>query len=66
MASLEDLYEDDYKYDESDDDRDSNCTPMCQQMSLIEHPLSLSRSLSENNTHHNDNRLPSTKSECNR
>ena len=66
MASLEDLYEDDYKDDQSEDDEDSNCTPMCQKMSLIEHPLSLSRSLSENITHRNDNRLPSTKSECHR
>ena len=41
---------------------------MCQQMSLIEHPLStmsLSRSISENIPRNND-RLPSVKSDCNR
>ena len=70
VASLEDLYEDDSKDDQSEeeDDEDSSCTPMCQQMSLIEHPLStmsLSRSISENITRQNE-RLPSIKSECNR
>ena len=59
MASLEDLYEDESKDNHSDDDDDdSSCTPMCQQMSLIEHPLStlsLSNSLSPGNiTQHNE------------
>ena len=70
MASLEDLYEDDSKDDRSDDDEeDSSGTPMCQQMSLIEHPLStisLSRSVSENiPQNHNEGLIP-TRSDCNR
>ena len=69
VASLEDLSEDDSKDDQSEEDEeDSSCTPMCQQMSLIEHPLStmsLSRSVSENISRRN-NRIPSVKSDCNR
>ena len=69
VASLEDLYEYDSKDDQSEEDEeDSSCTPMCQQMSLIEHPLStmsLSRSVSENISRRND-RIRSVKSDCNR
>ena len=70
MASLEDLYENDSKDDQSEEEEeDSSCSPMCQQMRLIEHPLStisLSRSLTDNINNHNIENRRLSRPECSR
>ena len=66
VVNLEDLYEDDFKDDQSDEDEDSSCTP-CQQMSIMEHPLSkLSHSNPSSETPVHSEKILSASSNCTR